>query len=88
MQSFMIPPMRPQKVAIAFRAGIAGSAPARKGLSQEDLAGDAEFDRTYPSLLERGLRTPTLTVIFQLAEVLEMSPASLVTQTLEELDRS
>ena len=59
----------------------------QKGLSQEELAGDAEFDRTYPSLLERGLRTPTLTVIFQLARVLEISAASLVTRTLEELNR-
>jgi transcriptional regulator with XRE-family HTH domain len=83
----MIAPMRRQKVAIAF-GRVLREARRRKGLSQEDLAGDAQFDRTYPSLLERGLRTPTLTVIFQLAEVLEMSPASLVTQTLEELNRS
>jgi transcriptional regulator with XRE-family HTH domain len=52
------------------------------------LAGDAEFDRTYPSLLERGLRTPTLTVIFQLAKVLEVSAATLVTRTLDELNRN
>ena len=60
----------------------------QKGLSQEELAGDAEFDRTYPSLLERGLRTPTLTVLFQLASVLEINAATLVTRTQEELNRS
>jgi len=86
MQSFMIPPMRRQKVAIAF-GRVLRAARREKGLSQEDLAGDAEFDRTYPSLLERGLRTPTLTVLFQLADVLNISAAVLVTRTLEELNR-
>lgn len=78
--------MRRQKVAIAF-GRVLRETRRQKGLSQEDLAGAGEFDRTYPSLLERGLRTPTLTVIFQLAEVLEISAASLVTKTLEELTR-
>jgi transcriptional regulator with XRE-family HTH domain len=87
MQSFMIAPMRRQKVAIAF-GRVLREARREKGLSQEDLAGDAEFDRTYPSLLERGLRTPTLTVLFQLAKVLEVSAASLVNKTLDELNRS
>jgi transcriptional regulator with XRE-family HTH domain len=86
MGSFMISPMRRQKVAIAF-GKVLREARKQKGLSQEDLAGDAEFDRTYPSLLERGLRTPTLTVLFQLARVLEVSAASLVNRTLEELNR-
>ena len=70
MHSFMIAPMRRQKVAIAF-GRVLREARKLKGLSQEELAADAEFDRTYPSLLERGLRTPTLTVLFQLAKVLE-----------------
>jgi transcriptional regulator with XRE-family HTH domain len=87
MQSFMIPSMRRQKVAIAF-GRVLREARRQKGLSQEELAGDAEFDRTYPSLLERGLRTPTLTVIFQLAKVLEVSAATLVTRTLDELNRN
>jgi len=86
MQSFMIAYMRRQKVAIAF-GRVLREARRQKGLSQEQLAGDAEFDRTYPSLLERGLRTPTLTVIFQLARVLDMSAAALVSKTLDELNR-
>jgi transcriptional regulator with XRE-family HTH domain len=86
MQSFMIAPMRRQKVAIAF-GRVLREARKQKGLSQEALAGDAEFDRTYPSLLERGLRTPTLTVVFQLAKVLEINAATLITRTLEELNR-
>ena len=79
--------MRRQKVAIAF-GRVLREARRQKGLSQEELAGHAEFDRTYPSLLERGLRTPTLTVLFQLAKVLEISAATLVVRTLEELDRT
>ncbi len=78
--------MRRQKVAIAF-GRVLREARKAKGLSQEELAGDAEFDRTYPSLLERGLRTPTLTVLFQLARVLDVSAATLVNRTLEELSR-
>jgi len=57
-------------------------------MSQEDLAGDAELDRTYPSLLERGLRTPTLTVIFAIAKVLGIAAATLVAETEEEINRS
>jgi transcriptional regulator with XRE-family HTH domain len=82
----MIRPMRRQKVAIAF-GRVLREARRQRGLSQEELAGEADFDRTYPSLLERGLRTPTLTVIFQLAEVLQTSAAALISRTLEELNR-
>ncbi|MFL6603974.1 MAG: helix-turn-helix domain-containing protein [Steroidobacteraceae bacterium] len=75
-----------RKVAIAF-GRVLREARKQKGLSQEDLAGEAEFDRTYPSLLERGLRTPTLTILFALADQLDVSAASLVNKTLEELGR-
>lgn len=37
------------------------------GLSQERLAQEAGLDRTFISLLERGLRQPTLTTILQLS---------------------
>lgn len=56
-----------------------------KGLSQEDLAGEAGFDRTYPSLLERGLRTPTLSAVIELARALGVSVVALVKETEEEL---
>ncbi len=55
-----------------------------RGLSQERLADLGNFDRTYPSLLERGLRTPTLTVVFKLADVLGVTPSLLVGQALDE----
>jgi transcriptional regulator with XRE-family HTH domain len=78
--------MRRQKVAIAF-GRVLREERKNKGMSQEDLAGEAEFDRTYPSLLERGLRTPTLTVLFRIAKVLGATAAYLVNRTLEELNR-
>lgn len=40
------------------------------GLSQEKLAELADYDRTYISLMERGLRQPTLTTIFKLSKAL------------------
>ena len=56
-----------------------------KGLSQEDLAEAAELDRTTPSLYERGLRTPTLSVVIEIAQALGLEPAQLVSETLERL---
>ena len=48
-----------------------------RGLTQEDLAERGNFDRTYPSLLERGRRSPTFFVILQLAHALRMEPVVL-----------
>lgn len=50
-------------------------------ISQEKLAEYCDLDRTYISLLERGLRQPTLTTIFRLAEALEISPSELISLT-------
>ena len=50
----------------------------QKKLSQEKLALDSDIDRTYLSLLERGLRNPTLRVVFALAKTLELSSSELV----------
>lgn len=47
-------------------------------LSQEKLAEYCELDRTYISLLERGLRQPTITTIFKLAKALNISPSKLI----------
>jgi transcriptional regulator with XRE-family HTH domain len=58
------------------------------GLSQEELAFRADVDRTYPSLLERGLRTPTLTVLFGLGDALKVNAAELVQQTADQLERT
>ncbi|MCR9096302.1 MAG: helix-turn-helix domain-containing protein [bacterium] len=50
------------------------------GLSQEGLADAAGLHRTYISLLERGQRNPSLEVIAALAEGLETTMASLVSE--------
>lgn len=48
------------------------------GISQEKLALDVGLDRTYISLMERGLRMPTLYTIFVLAERLDISVTEIV----------
>jgi ribosome-binding protein aMBF1 (putative translation factor) len=52
-------------------------------ISQEEFAFRGEFDRTFPSLLERGLRTPTITVFCVIAEVLEVHAGELIAETVE-----
>lgn len=52
----------------------------RKGLSQESLALEGGLDRTYISLLERGLRQPSLTTILLLSKVLGIKASELVSQ--------
>ena len=49
-----------------------------KNLSQEELAFRCDLDRTYISLLERGLRQPTLAVIFKICNALETSTSSFI----------
>jgi transcriptional regulator with XRE-family HTH domain len=49
-----------------------------KGLSQEDLAYEAEVNRSYMSVLEKGASYPGLEIIGKLAAVLEIEPAELL----------
>jgi Predicted transcriptional regulator len=51
-------------------------------LSQEELAFEAGLHRTYISLLERGIKSPTLNVLFRLADALDI-PASEFIQEIE-----
>jgi len=48
------------------------------GLTQEQLAHEADIQRNYVSLIERGVNQPTITVIFKLAAALNCSPSTLV----------
>jgi ribosome-binding protein aMBF1 (putative translation factor) len=73
-------------VALAFGALVRELRTAQ-GLTQEGLAEKGGFHRTYPSLLERGLRTPTLSVLFRLADTLGVSAPALVQCTLIQLHR-
>jgi transcriptional regulator with XRE-family HTH domain len=49
-----------------------------RGLSQEQLAVDANVDRSYVSRLERGLENPTLALLDRLAGALDVSAADLL----------
>ena len=55
-----------------------------RDVSQERLGLIAELDRTYISLVERGLRSPTIRTVVLLAEVLEVRPSEIV-RRMEEL---
>ena len=71
-------------IARAFGQALRAARVAR-GLSQEQLAEAGDFDRTHPSLLERGLRTPTFFVILSLAEGLNANPVALFTDAVARL---
>ncbi len=50
----------------------------KKGFSQENLAYEADINRTYISKLEKGISYPGLEVIGKLAFVLDVEPAELL----------
>jgi transcriptional regulator with XRE-family HTH domain len=55
-----------------------------KEVSQERLALEAGLDRTYISLIERGINNPTIRVVAGIAAVLKVAPSSIV-RRMEEL---
>lgn len=75
-----------RRIATAFGA-ILRTARAGAGISQEELAERADIDRTYPSLLERGLRQPTLGKVIDIANAIGIEPAVLVTLTVAHIRR-
>jgi transcriptional regulator with XRE-family HTH domain len=79
--------VKSKAVARAFGRVLREARQAR-GLSQEALAGEADVDRTYPSLLERGLREPTLDVFFRLCRAVRRPPADVLNATLTQLSRA
>ena len=50
----------------------------KKGLSQDDLAYEAEVSRSYLSQLEKGAFHASLKIVGKLANVLEVEPAELL----------
>lgn len=84
-------PVKPSAGAQPSRVGLAFGSVLReirqlKGMSQEALALDVGIDRTYVSMLERGLRQPTLATILELAEILGVSADEMVRRTADLLD--
>lgn len=57
-----------------------------RGLSQEALAAIARLDRTFVSMVERGVRRPTLDSAQRIAAALEL-PLSEVIRSAEKLGR-
>jgi len=51
-----------------------------RGLSQEELALEADLQRNYVSLIERGINQPTVTTIFKLALALKVRPSEMIAQ--------
>lgn len=47
------------------------------GLSQEELAFQAEIDRTYISQIERGVSNPSLFVMLKISKVLKLQLSDL-----------
>jgi transcriptional regulator with XRE-family HTH domain len=50
-----------------------------KGLTQEQLADLSGFSQQYLSDLERGKRNPTVVTLWELAQVLGVTPVDLIT---------
>lgn len=71
----------PFSLAMDWRAIVGGNIlklRKRRGLSQEELAGDAEIDVTYLRGIERGRRNPSLMVMVRLADCLGVHPTKLL----------
>jgi len=56
----------------------------KRNLTQEELAFRSGLDRTYISMLERGIHLPTLTTLFALSKALQIKASELI--RLIELD--
>jgi transcriptional regulator with XRE-family HTH domain len=76
--------MRAEQVAAAF-GHILREQRSSTELSQEQLALNADVDRTFVSQMERGIRQPTLTTLFKLARALQVQPSTLVSRTEKQL---
>ncbi|MFR0688620.1 helix-turn-helix domain-containing protein [Enterobacterales bacterium AE_CKDN230030158-1A_HGKHYDSX7] len=51
------------------------------GLTQEQLAHEADIQRNYVSLIERGVNQPTVTIIFKLANALNCKASAMIEDT-------
>jgi transcriptional regulator with XRE-family HTH domain len=86
------------KYVLSFRGGQVKTEQAFKhvlkrlrkssGLSQESLAEECGIDRTYVSLLERGLRQPSLLMLIRLCRPLKVSLVELAAEIEKELRRT
>ena len=68
------------RVAKAFGAALRQIRES-KALSQEELALNADVDRTFVSRAERGIRQPALATVISLSAALKVSAAELIALT-------
>jgi transcriptional regulator with XRE-family HTH domain len=54
-------------------------------LSQEELADTADIHRTYVSQIERGLKSPTLHVLFNIASALDVRASDIIQEIEKEV---
>ncbi|CAH1056816.1 helix-turn-helix domain-containing protein [Paenibacillus pseudetheri] len=59
----------------------------KQKVSQEELAFSSNLDRTYISMLERGIHQPTLNSLLAIAAALDMKAAELVGLVEDELNK-
>lgn len=58
-----------------------------KNMSQEQLAEAADLDRTYISMLERAVKSPTLTTMYSLSKQLGVPLSELVSHAEAQLKK-
>lgn len=74
-----------QQVAICVGAEIREARLNSTGMSQEDLAEEADLDPSTPSLHERGARCPTLWSLINYCLVMRVDPAGMIEGTMKRL---
>ncbi len=74
-----------EQVQVAFGKALR-EARLNEGLSQERLALDSNVDRTFISMLERGIRQPSLGTLFALAKTLGVRPSRLISSVEHEIE--
>ena len=77
--------MRPSRNAHLIEA-LAATIKARRnelGLTQEELAGAIDLDRPYITLMEAARKQPTLSVLWRIADGLELTAGELMTRVDE-----
>lgn len=72
--------MRPSRNALLLQALGTALKERRNelGLTQEDVAGAAELDRPFITMIEAAKKQPTVSVLWRLAVALQLSPADFV----------
>jgi transcriptional regulator with XRE-family HTH domain len=72
--------MRPSRNALLLQALGTALKERRNelGLTQEDVAGAAELDRPFITMIESARKQPTVSVLWRLAAALQLSPGDFV----------